>query len=145
MKKWMKKILLWSGSALVFGGVGYILGAATPLVSWGTRGDLVLQTQQKLQQLGYYRQTPDGIYGEKTYEAIMAFQRATGLRADGIAGPDTLLYLGITPSVTPSQTPSTNLQASENELFALASIIHGEARGEPYEGQVAVGKSVILR
>ncbi|MFI3174565.1 MAG: peptidoglycan-binding protein [Bacillota bacterium] len=145
MKKWLKKVFLWGGTSLVFGAVGYILGAATPLVSWGTRGDLVLQTQQKLQQLGYYRLIPDGIYGEKTYEAIMAFQRATGLRADGIAGPDTLLYLGITPTGTPSQTPSTAIRTTESELFALASIIHGEARGEPYEGQVAVGKSVILR
>lgn len=62
----------------------------TQLVSWGTRGDLVRQTQEKLRQLGYYPDTPDGIYGTKTYEAIRKFQADNGLKVDGIAGSDTL-------------------------------------------------------
>lgn len=114
------------------------------LVSWGTRGDLVKQTQQKLKELGYYRGVVDGVYGEKTYEAISAFQRSVGLVADGMAGDTTLLYLGITSSNGTTNT-NTNNGYTEREVMALASIIHGEARGEPYEGQVAVGAVVLNR
>ena len=34
----------------------------------------------------YYPDTPDGIYGTKTYEAIRQFQADNGLKVDGIAG-----------------------------------------------------------
>ena len=36
----------------------------------------------------------DGIFGSKTYAAVMAFQKANGLSADGIAGPLTWGKLG---------------------------------------------------
>lgn len=137
----MKKGLLFRGMKLVFGIGAVALFGASALVSWGTRGELVRQTQQKLADLGYYRGVVDGVYGEKTYEAISAFQRSVGLRADGIAGEQTLLYLGI---VDGGQVPQ-NVGYTQSEIFTLASIIHGEARGEPYDGQVAVGKCVILR
>ncbi|WP_317854962.1 spore cortex-lytic enzyme [Chakrabartyella piscis] len=106
------------------------------LVSWGTSGTLVRQTQQRLSELGYYRGIVDGIYGSKTYEAILAFQQANGLVADGIAGTATLSVLGISGSGS---------NGYQDDVFLLASIIHGEARGEPYEGQVAVGAVVLNR
>lgn len=131
---WLKYIL-GIGSVFLFG--------ASALVSWGTRGELVKQTQQKLADLGYYRGVVDGIYGEKTYEAISAFQRGVGLRADGLAGEQTLLYLGIVDGGGSVPTSSTGY--TQSEIFTLASVIHGEARGEPYEGQVAVGAVVLNR
>lgn len=109
------------------------------LVSWGTSGDLVRQTQQRLKDLGYYTGTVDGIFGSRTYEAILAFQEATGLTPDGIAGDATLSALGI------SGGGGTRPPLNEDDLMLLASIIHGEARGEPYEGQVAVGAVVLNR
>lgn len=113
--------------------------ATIQLVSWGTRGDLVRETQERLAELGYYRGTADGVFGEKTYEAILAFQEAKGLKADGIAGESTLKALGI------SQPASEEIVVVEADIELLASIIHGEARGEPYEGQVAVGAVVLNR
>ncbi len=109
--------------------------ARQQLVSWGTSGTLVRQTQQRLSELGYYRGIVDGIFGSRTYEAILAFQQANGLVADGIAGAATLSALGI----------SGGGNGYQDDVFLLASIIHGEARGEPYEGQVAVGAVVLNR
>lgn len=51
--------------------------------------------QTKLNGLGYNCGTPDGIMGAKTKEAIMKFQKANQLTADGIAGPQTLKKLGL--------------------------------------------------
>ena len=54
--------------------------------------------QRRLNRLDYRdaagRALPvDGVFGERTEEALVEFQRAHGLRADGIAGPRTLAAL----------------------------------------------------
>jgi peptidoglycan hydrolase-like protein with peptidoglycan-binding domain len=41
---------------------------------------------------------PDGEYGRKTKRAVRRFQRKEGLKADGVAGPETLQALGISPA-----------------------------------------------
>lgn len=114
-------------------------------VSWGTYGDLVRQTQQRLQDLGYDVGKIDGIFGTKTYEAIRKFQQDQGLKVDGIAGNDTLERLGISIGSGTSGVGESGESDYDEDLYLLASIIHGEARGEPYEGQVAVGAVVLNR
>lgn len=118
---------------------------AANIVSWGISGPLVQETQQRLQERGYYNGPVDGIFGTRTYEAILAFQEANGLTPDGIAGAATLSALGIPIGSGTSGVGETVLSDLEEDLFLLASIIHGEARGEPYEGQVAVGAVVLNR
>lgn len=54
--------------------------------------------QTKLKSLGYYTGKVDGIYGTGTQSAVKKFQKNCGITVDGIAGPKTLLYLGITNS-----------------------------------------------
>ena len=55
----------------------------------GDRGDAVKALQTNLQALGYSPGVIDGIYGDLTVEAVIAFQRAAGITADGITGPVT--------------------------------------------------------
>lgn len=119
--------------------------AVLQYVSWGTYGDLVRQTQQRLQDLGYYTGKVDGIFGTQTYEAIRKFQQDQGLKVDGIAGSDTLERLGISIGSGTSGVGESGESDYDEDLYLLASIIHGEARGEPYEGQVAVGAVVLNR
>ena len=45
---------------------------------------------RKLKELGYYKGSPDGDFGSGTEDAVIAFQKANGLTADGKAGPKTL-------------------------------------------------------
>lgn len=112
---------------------------AAVLSQMGSRGDEVRKVQQKLKSLGYFSSAVDGIYGTLTQSAVKRFQRDNGLTADGIAGPRTLSALGI------SSATSGNGQYSSNDVYLLAKVIAGEARGEPYVGQVAVGAVVLNR
>lgn len=111
------------------------------LSKYGSRGSEVTQIQTKLKRWGYYTGNIDGIYGTKTVEAVKYFQRKNGLTVDGIAGPATLKAMGI---MTSSSTSSSSSSYNSN-LNLLSRLIYGEARGEPYTGQVAVGAVVMNR
>ena len=111
--------------------------AQQTLSKLGSSGDEVRQIQKKLKTLGYYDGTVDGIYGARTQAAVKAFQRSCGITADGIAGPTTLLYLGL--------GSSGNTGVNSSDAYLLAKLIAAEARGESYTGQVAVGAVVLNR
>ena len=103
-------------------------------------GQEVITIQTKLKRWGYYNGSVDGIYGSQTLAAVKYFQRKNGLTVDGIAGTKTLQAMGIYNSST-SSSSSTN----SNNLNLLARLVYGEARGEPYTGQVAVAAVVLNR
>lgn len=111
------------------------------LSKYGSRGSEVTQIQTKLKRWGYYSGNVDGIYGTQTVNAVKYFQRKNGLTADGISGPATLKAMGIMTS----STTSSNSSNYNSNLNLLARLIYGEARGEPYTGQVAVGAVVMNR
>lgn len=110
----------------------------------GSQGDEVLAIQTKLTELGYLNDKVDGIYGEKTKNAVIAFQKDNGLTADGIAGKNTLAALGIGgDSSSGAGEGYGGYSAADFDLFAR--IISAESRGEPYQGQVAVGAVIMNR
>ena len=110
------------------------------LSKYGSTGSEVSTIQDKLKRWGYYTGNVDGIYGSLTVAAVKKFQQKNGLTVDGIAGTQTLTAMGITSSS--SGGSSTNNSSNVN---LLARVIYGEARGEPYSGQVAVGAVILNR
>ena len=110
------------------------------LSRYGSRGNEVIQIQTKLKRWGYYNGSIDGVYGSQTLAAVKYFQRKNGLTADGIAGTKTLQAMGIYTSSTSSST-----SANSSNVNLLARLVYGEARGEPYTGQVAVAAVVLNR
>jgi N-acetylmuramoyl-L-alanine amidase len=113
-------------------------GGVQALSKMGSTGSEVRQIQSKLKQWGYYNGSVDGIYGTKTKNAVISFQKKNRLTADGIAGPATLSAMGISSS-------QNNSGYGNNDYNLLARLISAEARGEPYKGQVAVGAVVLNR
>jgi len=111
------------------------------LSGYGSTGQEVRNIQSRLKEWGYYHGEVDGVYGYMTYSAVRDFQARHGLTVDGIAGPETLAAIGL-PTGQPSGDSSTG---DSRDLNLLARLIHGEARGEPYVGQVAVGAVVLNR
>lgn len=59
----------------------------------GSEGDRVVQLQKRLAQLGYYSGKADGKFGAGTESALKAFQKANKLKADGVAGNQTINVL----------------------------------------------------
>ena len=106
----------------------------------GSRGDEVRRIQNKLKSLGFFNGTVDGIYGTKTQSAVKRYQQSVGITADGVAGPKTLLYLGLG-----SSSGGSTGGYSSSDVYLLAKVIAAEARGESYTGQVAVGAVVLNR
>ena len=111
------------------------------LSKYGSRGSEVKTIQDKLKRWGYYTGSVDGIYGSQTVSAVKKFQQKNGLNVDGIAGTKTLNAMGIMTSASSSGSSSNN----SSNVNLLARAIYGEARGEPYTGQVAVGAVILNR
>lgn len=107
----------------------------------GSSGSEVRKIQEKLKRWGYYSGSVDGIYGSGTESAVKKFQKANGLKADGIAGKSTLNAMGISSSNSSSSSGGNN----SNDLNLLSRVVYSEARGEPYVGQVAVAAIVLNR
>jgi len=59
----------------------------------GSIGDDVAQLQIRLYRMGYLNDTCDGIFGNNTKNAVIAYQKAKGLTADGVAGVNTFAKL----------------------------------------------------
>lgn len=57
------------------------------------RGDDVAELQERLNALGFDAGRADGIFGDETGAALIEFQRAAGLPADGICGSTTIAAL----------------------------------------------------
>lgn len=132
-------ILLLIAASLLAVGAGKV-AAAGELLRYGSRGESVRQVQSRLNKLGYWCGTADGIFGVNTRSAVRRFQSAKGLSVDGIVGPKTYSALGIS-----SSSSSSSGGYSSSDLYLLARCVYGESRGEPYVGQVAVAAVVLNR
>lgn len=140
-----RKILIVTCIFIMISTISYIIfqknNTVQALSKYGSRGEEVKQIQTKLKRWGYYNGSIDGIYGTNTLNAVKSFQRKNGLTVDGIAGPKTLSAMGITSS----SGNSTSSTSNSSNVNLLSHLIYGEARGEPYTGQVAVGAVIMNR
>lgn len=60
-----------------------------PTIRRGSLSNYVLIAQDDLNTLGYRTNGLDGIFGAATQNAVIAYQRSSGLAADGIVGCNT--------------------------------------------------------
>ncbi len=119
--------------------------SVTTLSRQGSRGQEVTNIQTRLKKWGYYFGAVDGIYGYQTYRAVIKFQQRNGLKADGIAGPQTLYAMGLPTGIANYRPASKTAATSTKDADLLARLVNGEARGEPYTGMVAVAAVVLNR
>lgn len=144
---------------------------STTPINLGSSGQDVYELQGRLKFLGYYDGEIDSHFGPKTKNAVTWFQWKFGMKSDGIVGAKTKLKLyNATKNWKPTEpSTSTNKTAqnttgkktntsnsaslssgntmglSENDLKIMANAVYGEARGEPFEGQVAVAAVILNR
>ncbi len=92
------------------------------------------EVQIRLKDWGYYDGAITGVNDQATINAVMYFQRKHGLTQSGVIDGATANALGINIGTQ-----------NNNDLYLLAKCIHAEARGEVYEGMVAVGAVILNR
>ena len=94
---------------------------ATPtgVLKLGSQGQEVRTVQKKLKELGFYKGTVDGDFGEATEKAVKEFQKQYGLTVDGKVGSATMAKLAAAkqtakPAVTATPKPTATPAFSSN-------------------------------
>jgi N-acetylmuramoyl-L-alanine amidase len=137
-------------------------------IKYGAKGQDVIELQGRLKYLGYYHGHVDGDFGYQTLRGVKDFQYKFGMTVDGIAGRKTQVALWkATKDWSIDRTPprtdnsggtaagrteaaktlasTSHLGLSDQDLKLMANAVYGEARGEPYVGQVAVAAVILNR
>lgn len=137
------------------------------IIQKGAIGEDVIELQARLQYIGFYNGKIDGVFGWGTYWALRNFQSEFGMEIDGLGGQKTKEKLaqvtkydqegiqnetnaggeGNKEENVATEPTSTNVPQgySQNDIQLLANAVYGEARGESYEGQVAVAAVILNR
>lgn len=118
------------------------LANAASYLKQGSRGSEVVKLQNTLNSKGFTVGKADGIFGSRTHNGVIGFQKSNGLTLDGIAGPITQTNLYKTSSASRGVTAASY---SSDDLYWMFRIIHAESEAEPYSGKVAVGNVIMNR
>ena len=79
-----------SWSAMTLAPAPAIAQSSISVLTNGDQGEAVSRLQDRLAELGFFAGESTGFYGPLTEEAVIRYQEAQGLLADGVAGPETL-------------------------------------------------------
>ncbi len=92
-------------------------------LEYGDSGDKVTDLQTALVALGYNTNGIDGRFGAGTRKAVIAFQKANNLTADGLAGTktQTLLYSQASASESDSSDSSSDSSSSSSSSDSSSS------------------------
>ncbi|MCX7710995.1 MAG: spore cortex-lytic enzyme [Clostridia bacterium] len=144
LKRIILLVIILSLSITVFNDGSFFVTSISPGLGLNSAGKDVEELQQRLKNWGYYHGDIDGFYGWDTFLAVRDFQKRYTIGEDGIASKDTLLAMGLTKIAEKGSAYAAPHKGAGNEQL-LARAINGEARGEPYVGQVAVGAVILNR
>ena len=87
-------------------------------LAFGAMGEATKQLQEDLNSLGFDCGDADGIYGTKTKEQVIEFQRKYGLEDDGVAGPLTLA------KIKAVKNTSTNTNTITTKVKVTAALLN---------------------
>ena len=93
------------------------------LLRHGTKSDAVRKMQEDLTKLGYYTGNITGNFGNLTEAAVMSFQRANGLTADGVAGAKTLAKIASKLSGSSSSSSANSSSSSSSNSSSSSSTL----------------------
>jgi peptidoglycan hydrolase-like protein with peptidoglycan-binding domain len=96
------------------------MNAISVVLKEGSKGAEVTQLQESLKKLNFYSGTVDGIFGPKTKDAVINFQKSQQLVADGIVGEKT--WSKLNAALKPSD-PRSNFRAINVQEFISSNRI----------------------
>lgn len=95
--------------------------AAPTNLTWGDRGAEVVQLQKALNNNDHWCGAADGIFGSKTYNAVIRYQRDAGLTVDGIVGVRTKTALGLSTNSNVSRGSTTVSRGGTRTVSMVAT------------------------
>lgn len=110
----------------------------------GSEGPRVEAVQRSLAAATYPAGEPDGVYGAATYQAVLAFEKVTGLTRDGVVDPEQMeqILLAEIPDAPPgSGSHYVDIDLTRQVLFEVqdGKVINtypvSTANGETYASQ----------
>jgi peptidoglycan hydrolase-like protein with peptidoglycan-binding domain len=96
------------------------LTGSSGILRRGARGSAVSQLQTFLNAIGHGAGSADGIFGSRTLNAILQFQKRLGLQPDGLIGPATRAAISKVAAAVPSA----------GALASSARVLRPGARGD---------------
>jgi peptidoglycan hydrolase-like protein with peptidoglycan-binding domain len=96
------------------------LEVVKPVLKKGQKGGDVQGLQYRLKELGDYNGLIDSDFGPKTEAAVKSLQARTGLKADGVVGPQTWAKLAVAPPVAVEQTVNVHPPIKNAPEWAIA-------------------------
>lgn len=107
-------------------------------------GDDVGQLQTQLQELGFYSHRVDGHFGAFTHEALVNYQHNSGLRADGMCGPETIRALSLLgrriKGGSPQAIREREHMRAAGPMLAGKRVVIDPALGGPHKGLSVQGR-----
>ena len=98
----------------------------TTTLKMGSRGSQVQVLQKRLNELGFNCGAVDGIFGNKTHNAVVQFQKARGLTANGVVDTKTVEKLFEASGGTP---PSNGGGSGGNTQLPITTTLKMGSRG----------------
>jgi peptidoglycan hydrolase-like protein with peptidoglycan-binding domain len=98
------------------------VGGEYPVLAQNSRGPAVTRLQQRLRDLGYFKQNPTGYFGNVTKNAVAAFQRKAGIPGTGVANQQTWDALLNTAQV-PGRTTNTSINTSSQQVRDVQQLL----------------------
>ena len=118
----------------------------------GSTGTDVQTLQQKLIELGYLKGSADGVFGNKTAAAVKAYQKASKLTADGVAGSQTLSSLNAVAANKNAASSNTAANTSQKTTVTPSAArvqyanwyekVKSVARSYPYATVYDIGTGI---
>lgn len=108
-------------------------------LQYGSKGTEVKKLQQQLKELGYFREEITGYFGQATETAVKAFQKDSGISADGIAGSNTYRKLSEQIKAKAIKAEGEKIKKIQQNLIKLG-LYKGKADGIIGKGTIAAVK-----
>lgn len=139
---------------------------SSAILKVGSTGADVKELQGRLKFLGYYNGDVDGVFGSRTKNSVTWFQWKFGITSDGVVGENTKKALvkatqkwdgkvasnqsnqassGQSGGARAAASSNNAMGLTSNDIALMANAVYGEARGESFEGQVAVAAVILNR
>lgn len=107
-----------------------------PTLQFGDSGPEVTRLQEDLTAVGCFSDVADGSFGQSTTDAVVLFQSALGLVADGVVNQDTWSVLE-----GPEATVEDSIDISDLPGLTLAVSHASDGNVDAYLADLGIGSS----